>query len=95
MATRFRPSSRNLMGGKFWNEFTEWGRRYYQHDIEGVSQRKVFADGFPPGHVPTSEAQQLNLLRAARAQGDAMFTQSKSAQARLAQLEAKEAANGN
>lgn len=94
MTTRFRPSSRNLLGGKFWNEFTEWGKTAYNRDIATPSMRKVFADGFPPGHVPTDDAQQLKLLRAARAQGDPMFTQSKSAQARLAQLEAKEASRG-
>lgn len=83
-----------MMGGKFWNEFTEWGVSTYKRDIEGVQHRKVLGDGFPPFHAPTSDRQQLDLLRAARAQGDPMYTQSESAQKRLAQLEAKEAQGG-
>ena len=95
MSTRFRPSSRNLLGGKFWNEFLDWGRVAYRRDIANPSLRQVFAEGAPLGHVKTTDAQQLKLLREARMQGSPMYTQSRGAQARLAQLEAKEAQRGS
>ena len=94
MSTRFRPSSRNLMGGKFANEFFERALDAYQKDFEGTLGRKINADGYPGGHVPTSERQQLDLLRSARDQHSPMFTSSQGAQQRLQQLEAKEAQGG-
>jgi len=91
MSVRFRPTSRNQVGGKFWEEFYDWSLKVLD-DWDKTLGRKVMADGAPPGHTRTSDAQQLALLRAARDKQDPMFTNDPRAQKRLAELESRSGA---
>ena len=82
------PRNEGTFSGPRWNRITDSGLDQFRHTKQLVKDA-LLADGYPPFSVPTSERDELRNLQALKLSDSAYFWNSRSAQGRLATLEAR------